>query len=257
MLKEERQQAILESLRLDGKAVVTDLMSRFAVSEDTIRRDLNDLAELGMLQRVHGGALPRSPSPPFEQRAQEASTARRALAEAAARLIHDGQLILMDSGTSVLAVAMSLPIGLRATIVTNSVPVAAALTHHREIEVHVLGGRLNKAAQAMVGVPVIEALRQYRADLCVLGVCSLHPDVGISMLDMEEAYVKRAMIEQAAEVVAVADMAKLRTAAPYVIGPLSALTYLVTDSSIESDVLAPYQERGITIIRAESSRPDS
>ena len=257
MLKEVRQQAIMEWLRREGKVVVTDLMSHFNVSEDTIRRDLNDLAELGMLQRVHGGALPRSPSPPYEQRVQEASTTRRALAEAAARLIHDGQVILMDSGSSVLAVATSLPTSLRATVVTNSVPVAAALIHHPEIEVQVLGGRLKKEAQAMVGIPVVEALRQFRADLCVLGVCSLHPDMGISMLDMEEAYVKRAMIEQAAEVVAVADVAKLGTAAPFVIGPLSALTYLVTDSSIEPDVLTPYQERGIMVIRAEPSRPES
>lgn len=257
MLKEERQQAIMEWLHQEGKVVVTDLMSRFNVSEDTIRRDLNDLAELGMLQRVHGGALPRPPSPPYEQRVQEASTTKRALAETAARLIHDGQVVLMDSGSSVLAIATSLPTSLRATIVTNSVPVAAALIHHPEIEVQVLGGRLKKEAQAMVGIPVVEALRQFRADLCVLGVCSLHPDMGISMLDMEEAYVKRAMIEQAAEVVAVADVAKLGTAAPFVIGPLSALTYLVTDCSIEPDVLAPYQERGITVIRATPSRPDS
>jgi DeoR/GlpR family transcriptional regulator of sugar metabolism len=136
--------------------------------------------------------------------------------------------------------------------VTNSVPVAAALIYHPEIEVQVLGGRLKKDAQAMVGVPVVEALRQLRADLCVLGVCSLHPDIGISMLDVEEAYVKRAMIEQAAEVVAVAAAAKLGTAAPYVIGPLSALTYLVTDGSIEQQVLAPYQEQGIIVVRNET-----
>ncbi len=250
MLKEERQQAILDWLHQAGRVVVTDLMSRLNVSEDTVRRDLNDLAELGLLQRVHGGALPRSPSHPYEQRVQEASTTRRALAEAAAGLIHDGQVVLMDSGSSVLAVATSLPISLHATIVTNSIPVVAALMHHPEIEVQVLGGRLKKEAQAMLGVPVVESLRQFRADLCVLGVCSLHPDIGISMLDMEEAYVKRAMIEQAAEVVAVADVAKLGTAAPFVIGPLSALTYLVTDCSIEPDVLAPYEERGITVIRA-------
>jgi DeoR/GlpR family transcriptional regulator of sugar metabolism len=256
MLKEERQQAIMGWVHQEGKVVVTNLMSRLSVSEDTIRRDLNDLAELGMLQRVHGGALPRSSSLPYEQRVREASTTRRALIRAAAEFIRDGQVIIMDSGSSVLAVAASLPTSLRATIVTNSVPVATALVHHPQIEVQVLGGRLNKDAQAMVGIPVIEALRQFRADLCVLGVCSLHPDLGISMLDIEEAYVKRAMIEQAAEVIAVADVAKLGTAAPFVIGPLSALTYLVTDSSIEPEVLRPYQERGVTVIRAEASGPE-
>jgi len=252
MLKEERQQAIIELLRRDGKVLAADLITRLNVSEDTIRRDLNELAEAGILQRVHGGALPRSPSLPYEQRVRETDAAKRAIAETAARLIHEGQVVFMDSGSTVLEVVAYLPTSLRATIVTNSLPVAAALIHHTEIEVQVLGGRLKKDAQAMVGVPVVEALRHLRADLCLLGVCSLHPDIGISMLDAEEAYVKRAMIEQAAEVVAVAGAAKLGTAAPYVIGPITALTYLVTDASIEQRVLVPYQERGVIVVRSET-----
>ncbi|MBA2677379.1 MAG: DeoR/GlpR transcriptional regulator [Ktedonobacteraceae bacterium] len=250
MLKEERQQAIIDLLRRDGKVLAASLITRLNVSEDTIRRDLNDLSEAGILQRVHGGALPRAPFHSYEQRVRETDAAKQAMAEAAAQLIHDGQVVIMDSGTTILEVVAHLPTTLHATIVTNSVPVAAALTHHSGVEVHVLGGRLKKDAQAMVGVPVVDALRRIRADLCLLGVCSLHPDIGISMLDVEEAYVKRAMIEQAAEVVAVVDAAKLGTAAPYIIGPLSSLTYVVTNSSVEQQVLAPYQERGVLIIRA-------
>lgn len=252
MLKEERQQAIIDRLRQDGKVQAADLISRLNVSEDTIRRDLNDLAAAGILQRVHGGALPRSPLLPYEQRVRETDAAKRAMAERAAQLIHERQVVFMDSGSTVLEVVAYLPVSLRATIVTNSLPVATALSHHPEIEVQVLGGRLKKEAMAMVGVPAVEAVRQLRADLCVLGVCNLHPDIGISMLDVEEAYVKRVMIEQAAEVVAVAGAAKLGTAAPYVVGPISALTYLVTDGSMEQGVLAPYQERGIIVVRPET-----
>ena len=252
MLKEERQQAIIELLHRNGKVLAADLMTRLNVSEDTIRRDLNDLTAAGMLQRVHGGALPRALSLPYDQRVRETDASKRAMAEAAARLIHPGQVVLMDSGSSVLAVVAHLPTSLRCTVVTNSLPVAAALIHHPEIEVHVLGGRLNKDAQAMVGVPVVEALRQFRPDLCLLGVCGLHPEVGISILDVEEAYVKRTMIEQAAEVVAMVGAAKLGTAAPYVIGPIGALTYLVTDGSIEQQVLAPYQEQGVLVVRTET-----
>jgi DeoR/GlpR family transcriptional regulator of sugar metabolism len=248
MLKEERQQAIIELMRRNGKVLVADLIAHLNVSEDTIRRDLNELAEVGILQRVHGGALPRAPSLPYDQRVRETDAAKRAMAETVARLIHDGQVVLMDSGSTILEVVAHLPTTLRATIVTNSLPVAAALAHHPEVEVHVLGGRLKKDAQAMIGVPVVDALRQFRADLCLLGVCSLHPDIGITMLDIEEAYIKRAMIEQAAEVVAVADATKLGTAAPYVIAPLSSLTYLITDSSIEQRALAPYQDRGVTVV---------
>lgn len=103
----------------------------------------------------------------------------------------------------------------------------------------------------MIGVPVVEALRQFRPDICLLGVCSLHPEIGISMLDVEEAYVKRAMIEQAAEVVAMVGADKLGTAAPFVIRPLRALTYLVTDASIDEALLTPYQEQGIIVVRAD------
>jgi DeoR/GlpR family transcriptional regulator of sugar metabolism len=255
MLKEERHQAIMECLELKRKVVVTDLMTRFHVSEDTIRRDLDELASLGRLQRVHGGALPRALFSPFEERVQVASTTKRALAEAAAHFIQDGHVIVMDSGSSVLAVASSLPMNLRATIVTNSLPVASALVHHPQIEVLVLGGQLKKDTQAMVGIPVIEALQQVRADLCVLGVCSLHPEIGISMLDREEAHVKRTMIQRAAEVVTVADATKLGTAAPFVVGPINALTYLVTDRSIEPGKLEPYQAQGIAVIRAGSEKP--
>ncbi len=252
MLKEERQHIILAMVHQDGKVLVTELISRFNVSEDTIRRDLNDLAEEGTLQRVHGGALPRSPSLPYGQRVQEGSVSKKALAETAARFIQDRQVVLMDSGSTVLEVVAYLPTNLRATIVTNSLPVAVALTGHTGIEVQVLGGRLKKDAQAMVGVPVVEALRRLRADLCLLGVCNLHPEVGISMLDAEEAYVKRAMIEQAAEVIAVAEGAKLGTAAPYVIGPISTLTYLVTESSVEQRVRAAYEERGVIVVSGET-----
>ena len=252
MLKEERQQAIIELLRRNGKVLAADLITRLNVSQDTIRRDLNDLTAIGILQRVHGGALPRASALPYEQRVRETDASKTAMAEAAARLIHDGQVVVMDSGSTVVEVVAYLPTSLRLTIVTNSLPVAAALTHHPEIDVHVLGGRLNKGAQAMTGVPVVEGLRQFRPDLCVLGVCSLHPEIGISMLDVEEAYVKRAMIEQAAEVVAMVGAAKLGTAAPYVVGPPKALTYLVTDGSIDPQVLAPYQEQGIVVVRTET-----
>src|SRR5215469_5255651 len=104
MLKEERHQAILELLRREGKVLVVDLMARLNVSEDTIRRDLNDLTEIGLLQRVHGGALPRGPELPFEQRLRETDATKRAMAESAARLIRDRQVVLLDSGTTVLEV---------------------------------------------------------------------------------------------------------------------------------------------------------
>lgn len=248
-LKEERQRYIVDALRLEGKVLSADLIARLGVSEDTIRRDLGELAEVGVLQRVHGGALPRPPSVPYDLRDRADDAAKEAIAEAASRLLRDGQIIFMDSGTTVLAVARRLPPELRATVMTNSVPVAAALSHHVGVDVQVVGGHLKKEAQALIGVPAVEALRAVRADVCLLGVCSLHAEVGISVPDPEEAHVKRAMVRNAAEVVAVTGAEKLGTAEPYVVAPLSALTHIVTDHSAEDSILAPYRERGITVIQ--------
>src|SRR5262249_59505617 len=112
------------------------------------------------------------------------------------------------------------------TVITNSPPIAVALAAHERIEVVVLGGSLAKDAKAVVGAATVEALRSVRADVLVLGVCSVHPQIGITVLDLEESYVKKAMIANAAEVVAVSAADKLGSAGPYVIAPLEELTHL-------------------------------
>ena len=135
-------------------------------------------------------------------------------------------------------------------MITHSPPVALALAVYPEIEVIVIGGTLFKHELVNVGAAAVEAYRTIRADVCLLGIGSLHPEIGLSTFDLEEAYVKRAMIASAAEVVALTSADKLGTAAPYIIGPLSDLTHLVTESSVPKEVLAPYKALGITIVRA-------
>jgi DeoR/GlpR family transcriptional regulator of sugar metabolism len=108
-----------------------------------------------------------------------------------------------------------------------------------------LGGQLYKKALVNVGAATVEALGMIRADLCLLGVCSLHPEVGISVQNLDEAHVKRAMISRSAEVVG------LDTAATYVVGPIQALTYLVTASTVATETLTEYKNLGLTVIRDE------
>jgi DeoR/GlpR family transcriptional regulator of sugar metabolism len=255
MLTAERRQYILEALRRDGKVLATELSAALNVSEDTVRRDLRELAEAGLLQRVHGGALPRSPAAAsFAIRQSQAPSAKAAIASAAAQLVRNGQVIVLDGGTTTLQVAQRLPLDLRATIVTNSPPIAVALAEHPTIEVIVIGGRLLKDSLVTVGAATLEALHMIRADLCMLGVCSLHPEIGISVPDLEEAHVKRAMIAGAAEVVALAGAEKLGTAVPYIVGPLSDLTHLVTERTVSDEMLAPYRAQGITIVREKGSQ---
>jgi len=249
VLAQERRDLILDRLRSDGKVVAAELSASLAVSPDTVRRDLSELAEAGLLRRVHGGALPRTVgAETYAVRREQATEAKTAIAHATSRLLRPGQVIVLDSGTTTLEVARRLPPELEATVITNSPPIALALAEHPRVEVSVLGGMLDKDARALVGAATIEALRSVRADVVVLGVCSLHPECGITVNALEESYVKRAMIANAAEVVAVSSADKLGSAAPYVVGPLNELTHLVTEGSAPAAQLSAYRALGIDVV---------
>jgi len=251
MLTAERRQLILERLRRDGKIVAAELSESLAVSPDTVRRDLRELADAGLLRRVHGGALPPvAGARPYEARVGQAPEAKAAMARATSRLFRDGQVILLDSGTTTLEVARHLPPELDATVITNSPPIAVALAEHPKVEVAVLGGMLDKEPRALVGAATVEALRSVRADVLVLGICSVHAEVGITVLELEESYVKRAMIANAAEVVAVSSAEKLGSAGPYVIAPVEELTYLVTEADGAAEQLDRFRAAGVEVLLA-------
>jgi DeoR/GlpR family transcriptional regulator of sugar metabolism len=251
MLKEERQQRILEKLHTEGKVLAGELSAALQVSEDTIRRDLGELAEAGRIQRVHGGALPKSPATAgFVARQHQGQAAKAAIAQAAAGLLRNGQVVILDGGTTAVQVARRLPIELHATVITNSPAGAVELAGHPSVDVIIIGGRLYKESLVAVGAVTAEALSDVRADLCLLGVCSLHPEIGISVPDYEEAQIKRAMIESSAEVVALASAEKLGTAAPYVVAPISALTHLVTEKDVADETLEQYRAAGVSVVKA-------
>ena len=152
MLTEERRQVILDRLARDGRVVVADLSSSLDMSLDTIRRDLQELADAGLVRRVHGGALPPAVgSRTYAARREQAPAAKAAIANATVDLLRDGQVILLDAGTTTLEVARHLPGSLQATVITNSPPIAVALAEHPSVEVTMLGGNLDKDALALVG----------------------------------------------------------------------------------------------------------
>jgi len=164
VLTAERRQVILEQLAREGKLVAVELSSALRVSPDTVRRDLQELAEAGLLRRVHGGALPPAVGAlPYAARRDQAPAAKAAIARETCRLLHSGQVIILDAGTTTLEVARHLPQDLRATIITNSPPIAVALAEHPTVEVTMLGGRLEKDARATVGAATIdEGLKSIR-----------------------------------------------------------------------------------------------
>ncbi len=250
MLSAERRQYILDVLKRDGRVVVPTLGEALGVSIDTIRRDLRDLAAEGLLQRVHGGALPASPAnTSFADRQRNLTPEKVSIAARAAQLAQRGMVIAMGGGITNVQTAQHFPYDLQATVITHNPPVAIALADHPGIEVILVGGRLFKYTMVTVGAETVNAFAQVRVDLCFLGVCSLHPEIGVSNVHYEEVQVQKAMIACAGEVVALASSEKLGTASPFVIGPLSDLNLMVTDQGINEEGLAPYRAAGIEIIR--------
>jgi DeoR/GlpR family transcriptional regulator of sugar metabolism len=250
MLTDERRHRILEHLRVQGRVLASDLVTEFDVSPDTVRRDLRELDEAGALRRVHGGALPRpGDTNPLPVRARRAPEAKATIARRAAQLVSDGQVVVLDGGTTTLEVARALPERLRATVVTNSLPIALELADRSGLDIITVGGHVRSRSHVTVGAASVAALAAVRADVLFLGVCGLHPEIGISAVDSEEVEGKRAMIAGAAEIVGLADHDKLGTALPFVIAPLSKVTKLVTDA-VDEDELAPYRALGIEVLSA-------
>lgn len=248
---EERRHWLLGRLRQDGRLVAAALARELATSEDTIRRDLRELAAAGLAQRVHGGALPASPAlAPFAARRHRDTGAKEALAAAAVQLLRDGQVVLIDGGTTNLAVARLLPPGLRLTVVTPSPQIAIAAGEHPNVEVVLLGGRFDPVCQAVVGAGAVDAVRALHAEICFLGVCSVDAEAGVSVAGYAEAELKRAMLATAAEVIAVVTADKLGTAAPFVLGPSEMLTRIVTQRSAPPAAIAALVARGIAVVRA-------
>lgn len=251
MLTAERKQHLLEVLKTEGKVLASDLSRRFGVSEDTVRRDLRELDKAGLLQRVHGGALPRPPvSVEYTARRTESTDAKQRIGAAAARLLHPGDLIALDAGTTPLAVVEHLPPDAAVTVVTHSLPAAVALAEHPTAQAIVAGGRLFKSAQATTGATAVDAYRQIRPDVCILGVAGVHPEAGVTTFDGEEAEVKRAMAAHAARVVVLAAGEKLGTVSSHLIVPAGRLTHLVTSRAAAPDVLQALRELGVEIVIA-------
>lgn len=251
MLTSQRKKLLLAALERDGQIVAKTLSAQFDVSEDTIRRDLRELAQQGLLQRVHGGALPASPAAAdFSVRRSIEPGAKRAIALAAARLIKPGQVVILDGGTTAVQLAQQLPHELRATIVTHSPSVAVELVAHPGIDVIIIGGRLFKHSIVAVGAAALEALSVIRADVYFMGVTGVHPTAGLSTGDLEEAYVKRALVRQAAETVVLASSEKLNAASACKIADVGVASTIIVEKATPSRLTRPLAKRGIRILRA-------
>ncbi|TLX60992.1 DeoR/GlpR transcriptional regulator [Stutzerimonas nosocomialis] len=249
-----RRQKILLLLERDGKVMAADLSQRFGVSEDTIRRDLAELAGAGLLHRVHGGALPRSADTgkDFFTRAIEVSEAKQALACLAAQRVQDGQIVVFDSGTTTLQIALSLPAEIAITAVTHSPMIAMALARYSQVEIILAGGQLNTAAMVVTGHEAVRLFESVNADLLFTGLCALHPELGLTTAHFNEVAVKQAMLRGASQVVAVATADKLGAVEPFVVAPCHRVDVLITERHIPSGDIGVYRQQGIEVQQARA-----
>ncbi len=253
MLTRERKAYLLKVLKRDGRIVAKDESEKLDVSEDTIRRDLRELASDGRLQRVHGGALPASPAlADFAGRQNVASQGKVAIGRAAARLVRPGQVIFLDGGTTAVQVARHLPHDLKATVVTHSASTAVELVSHPGVEVELIGGRLFKHSVVSVGAAAVEAIARIRADVYFMGVTGIHPESGLTTGDPEEAAVKRTLVRFAAETMVLASREKFGAASPFLVAPLSEVGTFIVEDDLPEQILKPYRKAGIAIVSERS-----
>jgi DeoR/GlpR family transcriptional regulator of sugar metabolism len=251
MLTRQRKRWILERLECDGQLVAADASRELGVSEDTMRRDLRALAAQGLLQRVHGGALPASRAiATLAERQRVEPEGKRAIAIAAAGMIQAGQVVFLDGGTSCRQLARALPPGLAVTVVTHSPTVAAELAGHAFVEIILIGGRVFRHSMVAVGAAAVEMINRINIDVYFMGVTGIDARAGLSTGDMEEAQVKRTILARAAETWVLASAEKLNAASAYVIAPCHAVSGLIVEAGTPPAALAALEALGLAIVRA-------
>jgi len=246
MLPAERRDFLLARLRADGKIVAKELAAELGIAEDNIRRDLRDLAAAGLCQRVHGGALPSAEAAAdYATRTSVSRASKERVAVRAAELIRPGMTVLLDGGTTALAVARRLP---AVTVVTHSPTIAAALVGHPSAEVFLLGGRLFKHSAVTLGAATAEAAARVSADVFLLGVTGVHHRAGLTTGDPDEAAMKRTLASRAAETYVLASAEKIGAASPFEVLPADAVTGVVTDVDGDHPEIQRLRAAGVTVL---------
>ena len=250
MLNEERRRAILEMLNRQGRVLVAELSRHFQTSQVTIRKDLEILHAHGQVHRTHGGALPARESvledPTLREKEKLHRQEKLRIAEAAAAQVMEGQVVILDSGTTTTAIARALREFRSLTVVTNAVNIAAELTG-TAVEVILTGGTLRKNSFSLVGPIAEETLRRLSADLLFLGVDGFDVHYGLSTPNLLEAKVNRVMVEIAKRTIAVCDSSKFGRRSLSLIVPPASLQEVITDRGVSKSDQRTLKQAGIEV----------
>ena len=241
LLKEERKALILKEINLHTRIYLGDLAATLKVSEDTIRRDINDLAEEGLLIKIRGGAMSKAYHHTSSLQETYAHQSKRIIAEKCLPLFKDGMLILNGGGTTIRELIKLIPNDLRATFITVNPLTAVELLDKPNLEIILIGGQISRYSQMSVGGEVYQRLSELRADLCIMGTNAIDAKEGLTDSDWETVQAKKAMIKASAKVGVLAISEKMNSVMRMKIADISQIDYLITELPVDSPLLSPYR----------------
>ncbi|MRW92135.1 DeoR family transcriptional regulator [Duganella sp. FT80W] len=252
LLLQERHSLILQQLNAEGRVIAAVLAQQLKVTEDTIRRDLRDMAAAGLCQKVYGGAVRMAAAPEsgtLVQRMERKQDDKSCLAAAAATLVAPGGTIFLDAGSSNLAIAEALP-EMPLTVLTNAPSIAARLLERPQIDLIMIGGRIRQSLGGSVGATAMRELEQLQPDLYFIGACGVDLHAGVTAIDYEEAEFKRRLAAQSKATAVVATTSKIGAVASYRVLPIAQLTHLIVEAQTSDDVDEAYAVAGTGLLRA-------
>ena len=249
MLKKERQAYILHQVNLHNKVLSSLLSQEIRVSEDTIRRDLQELAEGGKIIKVHGGALSHSFNEVYYHTDNVYSQDhKKIIAQKAAALIQNGMFVLTSGGTTIIELARALPRSLKATFMSGSIPAILEYMQHPYIDVIMIGDRVSKSSKITIGAEAIGKIKQINADLCLLGINAIDLKYGTTDNDWDVVQLKKAMIQSSQKTVCLTISEKINTLQPIHICDIQHIDVLITELSPDDPKLKPYIDLGIQVL---------
>ncbi|MDO9416643.1 DeoR/GlpR family DNA-binding transcription regulator [Pararhizobium sp.] len=256
LLLRERHELICERLRTSGRVLASKLAQELQVSDDTIRRDLRDLAAAGRCQRVYGGALPvASFDTSLAERLVIGTERKAALARATAGFLLPGMTVFLDAGSTNLAIARAIPANSELTVVTNTPVIAAALMETPGLQLVLIGGPIDRHIGAAIGAKAIREIGLLRTDLCVLGVCGVDVEAGLTAVHFDDAEFKRSVAERSRSVLVPATNDKLGVVSTYSIVPLAECQTLLLEADADRLSVGAYQAHGVTVVQAQEALP--
>ena len=253
MYAPERHQAILDRAQRDGRVEVKLLAEELDVTPETIRRDLTAMERRGLLQRAHGGAIPLNRlgvEPDVADRENVSAAEKERIARAALNELPDGGSIILDAGTTTIRLAQLLPTDLELTVVTNSIPIAALLATRPNIDLHLLGGHVRHRTLASVGTWADDALKRLSVDVAFMGINGLSVDRGLTTPDLEEARIKRSLIDAARRSVVLIDHTKFGRQDFAHVADISEIDTVITDSGVDAEHVLEIELAGIDVVVA-------